>query len=79
MTNLIDLMETTIPDMKNRHDAEIWKAVEAAMAETYQQKDAAERLGVFESWLTRYLRKNKELLRWSGKIPAHRKWRIIHS
>lgn len=79
MTNLVDLMETTIPDLKARHDAEIWRAVEKAMQETYQQNMAAKKLGVSEVWLTRYLRKNKELVRASDKIQMYRKYRIIQS
>lgn len=67
----------TIEQLKAKHEKEIWDHVEAAVSESWRQLDAAEKLGVTEAWLSRYLRKNKDLVRASELIPNHKKYRIV--
>lgn len=68
---------TKIADLKAKHEAEIWDHVEDAVGSTWRQLDAAQQLGVTEAWLSRYLRKNRELVAASELIPNHRKYRIV--
>jgi|GEM_PF-3281213 len=78
MSDLLGLMESTIAELKIKHDAEIWALVEGAMGRNYCQAGAAQDLGVTPIWLSRYLHKNRELVRASEKIPSYRKYRIVN-
>ncbi|MDX8353658.1 hypothetical protein [Cognatiyoonia sp. IB215182] len=52
----------TIPEMEAKLHDDIFAAVERALADCYQQNQAAAKLGVTPSWLTRYCQKHSDRL-----------------
>ena len=63
----------TIPEMQAKLEADIYEAVENALAKHYQMNMAAVELGVTPSWLTRYCQRNSDRLATSEVFTGWRR------